>query len=99
MQVDESFNFVSEDLNSINLENYIGKIFRHFKGNFYLLLHIVQHTETGEYLVVYKALYGDCKAYARPKDMFLSKVDKNKYPNANQEYRFEPIEVERVNEV
>lgn len=69
-----------------------GKIFRHFKGDLYLLLDIAQHTESGDELVIYKALYGDYKVYARPKDMFFGKVNKVKYPNATQEYRFELID-------
>lgn len=64
-------------------------IYRHFKGNRYEVLYVAQHTENKKLLVIYKALYGDQKIYARPLRMFASKVDRFKYPDAKQEYRFE----------
>lgn len=65
-----------------------GEIYRHFKGNVYEILAIAKHTETMEEMVVYHEVDGDA-VYARPLDMFVSKVDKDKYPDISQEYRFE----------
>lgn len=79
----------------LKLKECIGKTFKHFKGDIYLLLDIANHTETGEKLVIYKALYGNCEVYARPIDMFLGEVDHNKYPNIKQKYRLELVELEK----
>lgn len=66
-------------------------IYRHFKGNKYEVIGIARHSETEEELVVYRALYGDFGLWIRPLKMFCEKVDTERYPHADQEYRFERI--------
>ena len=77
-----------------------GDVVRHFKRleltnpdlqYLYEFLGVASHTETGEEFAIYRALYGERKICARPLDMFMSEVDRDKYPNAKQQYRFERV--------
>lgn len=65
----------------------IGKKYRHFKGNYYIVEQIATHTETNEKMVVYRALYGNNDIWVRPLNSFTEKVDKN-----NQKHRFELVD-------
>ena len=86
----------------------IGDIVRHFKREnvsegtaeyLYKILAFASHTENGEKLVIYQALYPPYKTCARPYDMFISEVDREKYPDVKQKYRFEVVETEMFPEV
>lgn len=71
-------------------------IYKHFKGDYYLVEDVATHSETREKYVVYRSLYGESELYIRPYEMFLSKVDKEKYPNVEQEYRFQLQDIKSV---
>ncbi len=65
------------------------QVYRHFKGNIYKVITLAKHSETGEEMVVYRDVYGSHETYVRPREMFESPVDRQKYPDAEQEMRFE----------
>lgn len=66
--------------------------YRHFKGNAYEVIGVARHSETDEPMVVYRALYGEGGLWTRPLGMFASEVDREKYPDVEQKYRFEVME-------
>ena len=70
------------------MEVKVGQIYRHFKGSTHKIIAIAKHSETLEDMVVYTH---DNDIWVRPYKMFIEKVDKEKYPDVKQEYRFELI--------
>lgn len=81
-----------------NIDELIGKTVKHFKGDLYLVLGTAINTETEKEMVIYKALYDDCKVWIRDKEEFMSEVPENKQTENvnNQLYRFEEHRVDRV---
>lgn len=73
-------------------------IYKHFKGDYYLVEDIATHCDDKSQYVIYRALYGDNSLFIRKSESFLSKVDVSKYPHCNQTYRFELQNIESVNE-
>lgn len=77
-------------------EIQLHRIYRHFKGDHYLVEAVATDSESGAPMVVYRKLYGDGSLWVRPLAMFLEPVDRTKYPDCHQEYRFELLEVDSV---
>ena len=92
-------NLTDKDCRIIEVCSWEGKIVKHFKGDLYIILNIAEHTETHEKMVVYKALYGDCKIYVRPMDMFIERCDEQQFNMYGQVFRFVKVEVESVQKV
>ena len=69
----------------------INGIYRHFKGHIYKVLFIAKDSDTLEDLVIYQDTTDESKIWSRRLSEFTSLVDRNKYPNVEQEYRFELI--------
>lgn len=74
----------------------INRVYKHFKGNYYIVVDIATHSETKEQYVVYRRLYEDGTLWIRPLEMFLSEVDHEKYPDVKQKYRFELQDIKSV---
>ena len=77
-------------------ELQIGRVYRHFKGDYYLVEGLAHDSESGVPCVIYRKLYGDGGLWVRPLEMVLSRVDREKYPEVRQEYRFQLQEIASV---
>lgn len=82
-------------INKVN-KLVIHGIYKHFKGDYYLVEDVARDSETEEEMIVYRKLYDDCSLWVRPAKMFLSEVDHIKYPKIKQKYRFELVDVKSV---
>ena len=91
---------MSNKKDSFSKRNAVPKQIRikQFKGDYYLVIDVANHSETKEKYVVYRRLYGDGSLWIRPMDMFLSEVDHEKYPDVKQKYRFKLQEIKSVND-
>ena len=74
----------------------INGIYKHFKGDYYIVCDIAKHADTCEEYVVYRGLYNGTPLWIRKKEDFLGEVDHEKYPNVEQKYRLEEQDIEKV---
>ena len=77
-------------------ELQLHRVYRHFKGDCYLVEDVARHSETDEELVIYRKLYGDGSLWTRPLSLFMGEVDHEKYPDVEQQYRFELLDIPSV---
>lgn len=73
-----------------------GRVYRHFKGDYYIVVGVAKHSETEEDMVIYRQLYGEGALWVRPMSLFTSEVDREKYPDVKQKYRFELQDIPSV---
>lgn len=81
-----------KEVNNMDRTPRPGELYRHFKDNIYQIIALAVHSQTGEKMVVYQAMYGSFAIYVSPLSSFLDEADHQKYPQAAQRYRFEKIE-------
>lgn len=82
---------LNQALASVYKDEMVGKSYRHFKGGIYIVVDIAVHSESEDCMVIYKSADNPSLVWARPINMFLSEVDKEKYPEVEQRLRFEEL--------